>query len=464
MKKSVNIAIIGGSGFWSELSHHKHLMELRKRFALKLSAIVDPINPRMVHKHENMQRILEAEDVAWINPEDYKNTDSIIHDLKQNYGVNLVIIASNPVTHFDYGMSCIKHDVHVICDKPIVSTRNASTVYNSATGIKEQYKELLNAYTVAKKNNPKLLFHSILRRRSLEPFVEVATELERVYKKTGAGINNMTLFVNGGIYKFPAEFTSGGAHGYLDGIGSMAHSAYHYLDIIAWFLSKAPGGTTKIRPQLNYVLRVQDYLRTQAFAPLARTIKTSAESLEIPKLPLEVLGCELNSGFTFMLYNDQDIPTGEITFLFNHVSFTPRINPYDRAIHEPANHKGGGRVSHFTVDINQEGLQSWQIGKNDIVFEGNDITLQGRRHSLIEGESTVSRVYENAYEPEISMKDLLAHTIEKLLEDTAIDDHPIIRTLAEERLATELYASCYELIAAQYEHPNKLHRVSDIII
>lgn len=464
MKTSINIAIIGGSGFWSETSHHKHIKELQGQFPVKLKAIVDLIDPRTVKVHENLQKILANNEVAWLDPDKFESTDKVIESLKRDYEIDLVIIASNPCTHFEYGMSCVKHGLNTLCDKPIVSVSNASTNPQSAILIKQQFQQLLQAYQAAKKKNPNLLFHSILRRRSLEAFTEVANELSKVYKDTGAGINNMTLLVNGGIYKFPAEFTAPGAHGYLDGIGSLAHSAYHYIDVLAWFISRAPGNAVKIKPQLNYVLRVKEYLSAQSFKPIAEVVNTSKESLAVPELTEETLGCELNSGFTFMLYSDSNIAIGEITFLFNHVSFTPRTNPYDENVHEPANRKGGGRVSHFMIDINQEGLQSWQISKNDIVFEGNSITLQGRRHPLIKGDDFVSHLYKDAYEPEISMKDLLAHTIEQIQLERGIENHSVIRSLEEERLATEIYASCYELLAKQYKEPLKLHQVSDIQI
>jgi predicted dehydrogenase len=464
MNNTVNIAIIGGSGFWSEQSHHKHLKQLQSQFPLKLSAIVDLVDPNTVSVHENLQATLTNNDVAWINPINFKNTDDIVAALKEQYKINLVIIASNPSTHFDYGMSCIKYGLNTLCDKPIVTTNNASTDPFAAAQIAQQFNDLLNAYQSAKKQNPSLLFHSILRRRSLEPFVQVADELKTVHDRTGAGINNMTILVNGGIYKFPAEFTAPGAHGYLDGVGSLAHSAYHYIDVFAWFLSRAPGSATKIRPQLNYVLRIKDYLEAESFQSIAEVIKTSKESLVIPELTNEVLGCELNTGFTFTLCSEDERPLGQVTFLFNHVSFTPRTNIYDENIHEPANRKGGGRVSHFMIDVNQEGLQSWQISKNDIVFEGNNISLQGRRHPLIEGESFVSHLYEDAYEPEISMKDLLAHTIEKVQSGNNVEGHSVIRSLEEERLAAEIYASCYELIAEQYKDPLKNHQGSYIKI
>ena len=212
-QRQVRIAIIGGSGFWSETGHHKHLISISKDLDVKLVAIVDLVDPRIVTKHENMQINLGRDSTAWINPVDFKDTDSIIKTLKEKYKINLVIIASTPCTHYSYGMSAIKYRINTICDKPIISHNNASTDINASNAIRDDFNKLLNAYTEAKKDTPNLIFHSILRRRALKSFVRVAEDLGEIYQRTGVGVNNISITVNGGKYKFPAELDKPGAHG-----------------------------------------------------------------------------------------------------------------------------------------------------------------------------------------------------------------------------------------------------------
>ncbi|KKT91257.1 MAG: hypothetical protein UW92_C0015G0007 [Candidatus Jorgensenbacteria bacterium GW2011_GWA2_45_13] len=373
MKKDLKIAIIGGCGYWSERNHHKHILELKQRLPVKLGAIVDPIDPRSVKTNKNMQKLWTVDKPVWLNPRDFQNTNELIKNLQQRHKIDVVIIASNPCTHFEYGIACMKYGINVICDKPIVSNYNAATCVMAASTIRKKFDLLLKAYSLAKKRQPNLLFHSILRRRSLESFNKTARELHEVYKKTGAGINNMTILINGGVYKLPAELNNQGAHGYLDGIGSLSHSAYHYIDVLSWFLSAAPGKAVKIVPSLNYVTRIKDYLDSEAYMQIARIIKADSKSLTLPVLPEAVLGCELNSGFTFTMKDMNDIPVGTISFLYNHTSFAPRVNTYDESNREPMDHKGGGRISHCFIDIHQEGLQNWQIIKNDVASEKNTI-------------------------------------------------------------------------------------------
>lgn len=450
MKKDLQIAIVGGCGYWSERNHHKHLLELKQHLSIKLGVIVDLIDPSSVKINKNMQKLRAVDKSVWLNPQDFQNTNDLVKNLKQRHKIDVAIIASNPCTHFDYGVACMKYGINVICDKPIVSNYNAATSVEAASTIRKKFDLLLKAYSDAKKRQPGLLFHSILRRRSLESFSKTAQALYEVYKQTGAGVDNMTMLINGGVYKLPAELSNQGAHGYLDGIGSLSHSAYHYIDVLSWFLSAAPGKAVKIVPSLNYVTRIKDYLGSQAYKQIARIIKADRKSLTLPVLPEVVLGCELNSGFTFTMKDMNDIPIGIISFLYNHTSFAPRVNTYDGLIREPMDHKGGGRISHCFIDIHQEGLQNWQIIKNDVASEKNTIIHQGRRHPYITGDKYTNTVYKNAYDSEISMKDLLAHALKHIMAKKSLSGHPIVRELPQERLAVDIYASCYELIANEY--------------
>lgn len=449
-QRQVRIAIIGGSGFWSETGHHKHLISISKDLDVKLVAIVDLIDPRIVTKHENMQINLERDSTAWINPVDFKDTDSIIKTLKEKYKINLVIIASTPCTHYSYGMSAIKYRINTICDKPIISHNNASTDINASNAIRDDFNKLLNAYTEAKKDTPNLIFHSILRRRALKSFVRVAEDLGEIYQRTGAGVNNISITVNGGKYKFPAELDKPGAHGYLEGVGSISHSAYHYLDVIGWYLSVAPGKTKYIRPKLNYVFRISDYIKAGSYEALGSVINEDNMAMTTPNLPKEVLGCELNAGFTFDLLDESKNLLGCSSFLFNLITFSPRTINFSPDIHEPADYHNGGRMSHIIIDVHQDGLTNWQVVKNNIVFNGDSIESTCRRHPALNMKTLERFTDEKAYQTGVTLELLLRHTIDMVGSENAIIGHPNIRSLEEEQLAMSLYAECYRLIAEEY--------------
>ena len=74
-------------------------------------------------------------------------------------------------------------------------------------------------------------------------------------------------------------------------------------------------------------------------------------------------------------------------------------------------------MSQSFIDVHQEGLQNWQIMKNNVALGDNTILLQGRRHPSIEGVGFECKNYENAYDTGISMKELLAHAIKYIAEE-----------------------------------------------
>src|SRR3989344_5652982 len=115
MKKSIKIAIVGGSGYWSDRNHHKHILELKTSLPIELSAIVDPIDPRSVVINENTNKLCAIDKTEWLNPHNFQDTDELIKSLKDKYEIDLVIIASSPCTHFSYGMGRLTYGINVIC-------------------------------------------------------------------------------------------------------------------------------------------------------------------------------------------------------------------------------------------------------------------------------------------------------------------------------------------------------------
>lgn len=456
MRRVVNVAIVGGSGFWSETNHYNHLLKMQASTPIKIVGIIDYVDPRTVTTHPRLQQVLAADSPLWINPSDFASEQESIDALSHQCGVDLVIIASSPCTHFAYGKACIARGIHVICDKPIVSVNDAAISIDSARAISEQYDELRRMYGLALQKNPHLLFHSILRRRGLSSFIHIGDNLEAVYKDTGAGINQMTVIVNGGKYEFPEELKAPGAHGYLDGVGSISHSAYHYIDLIAWYMCQAPGDARYLRPRLNYVYRVSDYLKTKNYTSLAKLLGDDAEvSAQLHPISESILGSELNSSYTFDILDAKKNLIGNISFIFNHVSFTPRTLRYNASIREPADNIGGGRMSQVIIDIHQSGLQNWQLTKNDVVFAGNTVSTTCRRHPLIvtEYRPALEKIDEdNAYETGTTLYEALRQVIESISSGQPINTvSSTARSLTEESLTTKLYASCYQLLAANYE-------------
>ena len=417
MGSKIRIAIVGGAGFWANDGHlrniHKAVVE-EPNIDAKVVALVDPINPRLQsgERKEHLERILLTDDPLWVNTSSHNDISSIVKALK-NMRVNLVIVASPPVYHAEYVLECIKNDINVVCDKPIVSRKNASHDAKAASSISE-----------------------------------VAKELKSVHEASGAGINNMSIIVNSGKCLHPNELTLSGAHGYHDGIGSLSHSAYHYIDILSWYMSIAHGAAQYLRPRLSHVMRVHDYMESSSYK-LTPLFKNS--SAQIPQLSDSILKSELNTSYSIEILDKNLRLLGNILFTFNQLSYCPRTLPQLSNNLDPGNYSGGGRISNCIIDIHQGAMQNCYIYKNDTVFEPYTLNTKITKHpSLIsnpgvtESNSSIVDPYENGHTLADAYKDLFNYLSDSKFQTI---QSPVLRPLSEERMATDLYSNFYELLS-----------------
>ena len=272
--RQIKIIVAGGSGLWAEKNHFSSLLALKDEGVdVKVVAICDPINPvetEPTEVRDNLKKVLEFDQPLWIDPTGFSENELTerLDRLQDEVGLSGIIISTNPTYHFIYCKWALSRGVNILCDKPLVTYSNSSFDVQSARIAQSQYEELLSDYHERKKLNPSFIFCSPLRRRALTPYVKVANGLREVFEATGEGVRYMNVVVNGGIHKYPAEYGKGGAHGHLDGIGTLSHSSYHYLDVIAWYLSVARGKIATLELLTPYVLRVSEYLKTESFYPV----------------------------------------------------------------------------------------------------------------------------------------------------------------------------------------------------
>lgn len=452
MNSKIRIAIIGGAGFWANDGHlcniHKAVVE-EPDIEAKVVAIVDPINPKLQSskRKEHLERVLLTDNPLWINTDSHSSASSVVKALK-HLKINLAIIASPPVYHAEYVLECIKNDINVVCDKPIVSRKNASHDTKAASSISEDLDIICKEYNKSLLRNPRLLCVSILRRRGLSGFSEVARELKSVHEASGAGINNMSIVVNSGKYLHPNELTINGAHGYHDGIGALSHSAYHYIDILSWYMSIAHGAAQYLRPRLNHVMRVHDYLESGLYK-LTPLFKSS--SVQIPQLSDSILKSELNTSYSIEILDKNLRLLGNILFTFNQLSYCPRTLPQLSSNLDPGNYTGGGRISNCIIDIHQGAMQNCYIYKNDTVFEPYTLNTKITKHPSLTSnpattETNLSIVdpYENGYTLADAYRDLFSYLSDS---KSQIIQSPVLRPLFEERIATDLYSNFYELLS-----------------
>lgn len=456
MSKKVNIIIFGGSGHWAEQNHYPAILSLKKKTDdVRVVAICDPIDPYSTDSahyavgRSNLAAILESDRPEWINSNAFDNEElmAYLSEVADKSGINAAIISTNPTQHFRYALWAAQRSVAVICDKPLVVTRDASWRSDQALKIDRQFKDLTSAIEAGGLPSHRA-FVVPLRRRALRPFTQMADEISHVYKKYEQPITHMNLLVNGGVHRYPKEYLKGGAHGFVEGIGSLSHSSYHYLDVIAWYIKLAPGNIKKVGISVQYVRRVKDYLKSHAYKQLLELNNESAESVEVTNIPESVLNAELDFSLHYTFYDENNLPVADVNYIYASTSFSPRKAKYSEDILDHANSKGGGRMSQIFMDIHQGVMQNWQLIKNDEVFDGNEIEVTHRMHPEI-GAKSERLVYGDAYEEKINpmslVEDFLLSTADERSSNQELQD------IHSQQLSQRLFSLSYQKIADEFE-------------
>lgn len=442
------IAVVGGSGHWSDRYHHAAILAARAHGEnARVVAIVDPVCPHHLREKASLQQILKADRPAWLDVADLTNDQSstMLDQFVQNQPIDLMIIATDPEHHYEYAAWALRNRINVLCDKPPVAIRAAASRIESAEAILPKFHHLLR---LAAEFSDTARIAIPLRRRALSPYILVAKHLEEVFASTGEGVRYMTVIVNSGIHRFPAEFASSGAHGYTSGIGSLSHTGYHFIDLIAWYLSIARGRVHSVKITLPYILRVRDYLRTEGYAGLSHLL-VSPEGAKSDHLPGEVLDAELDATFHLRLMDDSGGSLGLVSYSCNHTTYTPRSLNCPPVLQDPANHPRGGRMSHFTVDIQQGSLQSVTICQNNESHRSSSIDVFIRRHPNL-GSRKVRKLYRNAYSQGTTLFELSREFIHFSAPEGKNSLAPKLLTyLEDQRTTMEIYSAFYRLAALQ---------------
>ena len=463
-KKQINILVTGGSGHWAELNHYPAILKLKEEgYPVRVLAICDILDPKNQSEYTKLQEIVATDTPFWINPinKSEKELYTELTKFHQEHQIDVIIISTNPGFHYFYCMWAAENKVNILCDKPLAIDKNAAFDIKVATGLEKKLLKLKDQIDKNIQEDSRYTFCLPLRRRALTPFVLIADHLKDVHSKTGEGIRYLSLIINGGVHKYPIEFLNGGAHGYLDGFGSLSHSSYHYIDVIAWYLQCAPGNIKKLEVELPYMFRINDYVKTKGYQKLMHIIEENESNgdYENVKIPDEVLNCELDFTFHLKLYDAQDNLLGLISYVNNHTTYTPRLTKYAPEIIEHTNTEQGGRMSQIYLDVHQGALQNWQLIKNDIVFFGNNIQVKGRMHPKL-GKTEITQEFGDAYDVStITPKDLLMEFIKKCGGYEVSKNIDYLSNLDDQILTNKIFYKFYTKIAEHFVNQNSEKKV-----
>jgi predicted dehydrogenase len=449
----IHVAVVGGSGFWAGRNHFPSILAMRSRgIPVKVIAIIEVSSqPSLSSLASATAEVIASDCPQWINVSGLSAASvcDVLDQVNLASRVDALIISTPPVAHKVYAEWAVERGVDVLCDKPVLLRSGSSSNLAEAKENWRDFDRLSHLVSTRKRADPSYLFCSALRRRAMPAFRIVADNLADVATRTGQGVTHMTFQVNGGLHRFPDEFDRDGAHGYVAGVGALAHSSYHYLDLIAWYLQSAPGQVKRLEIGAPVVRRVRDYVNTGGYLSLLGVIDPDHNSgISAPVLSDQILDSELDVVFVIRLLDLGNHSVGMVVFSSNHTSYSPRQNVYDPTVVDPANDRRGGRMSQMYADIHQGPLQQFQFLKNDEVFTNDIITLRHRLHPLL-GASYHEQVFQDAYgSSPVTTGDLVSAFLLRSVGWEAGSAGDLLVDLDAQRLTYRLFSSMYEQVAS----------------
>jgi predicted dehydrogenase len=356
-RRPVSVLLIGGCGHWAAQQNHvPAILDLKRQgFPVRVSAICDPRDPYREALAEHMPHLRELvrqDRPTWIAPLPGEPFDALAHRLDQAHhdsAFDVVIVACSPVDHFPYLLWATRRGVHVLCDKPILCVEDAAWIPDRAAEIGRQFDAVVSAH----RRRPGHLFAVPLRRRANDAFVQAAGLLRDVHDGHKQPLTSGYVAVNGGHFRLAEEYVLGDAHGYTHGVGALAFSSYHYLDVLAWYLQTAPGEISALRLTNQYVRRLRDHLATGQDEVLEGLLRPRSQTLPREVRLEERTGlAELDFGFTVEPLDAGGLPLGAITYSYASSSYSNRtVGTLSVDAENQVPFREKGRMSQYVIDL-----------------------------------------------------------------------------------------------------------------
>lgn len=383
-----NIMLIG-CGPHAKRVYVPKLKEIESQFGIKLKAIVE-----LKEKQEDIltftSKYFENVNYIFVDKFEEKFKQSLPDELENKLNsilakenINSVIIATDPLNHMQYAIWALKHNLHILMDKPISTYDNISNNVEQAEQLKRDYQLLVENYSGDK------AFIVNAQRRFLPQFQIVQDFVNEIASKYGMPITSMQSTHSDGQWRLPDEVLKFKYHPLL-GWGKVSHSGYHFIDMSSKMVKDSFKKANKNFDEISVFskfIRPSGVLLQQNQRDLGKIFgdkykkfdsRTDEELLKIYKEKNEA---EVDANSIISLsYNG--IPVTNITLNLMHNGFSRRswLNSNMKDLY-----KGNGRVRHEYHNIEQGCLQNIQIhsyqskDKHDINNEG-DFEIGGNNH------------------------------------------------------------------------------------
>lgn len=154
----------------------------------------------------------------------------ILDSIVTKHDITSVLIATEPLAHYDYIIWALDRGLNILLDKPISTSKQIANSCKVARNnlleyqvVEKKYKKLL-----AKKN----LVFTVLAQRRFHPAYDVVRKaVSEVFEKTNCPVTMQVFSHSDGQWRFPDEIIEQDYHPYNSGYGKLSHSGYHFVDL-----------------------------------------------------------------------------------------------------------------------------------------------------------------------------------------------------------------------------------------
>jgi predicted dehydrogenase len=159
------------------------------------------------------------------------NSMQLLDALVEEYKIDGVIVASEPKSHKAYLKWALGRNLHILGDKPITCPANSESAIDNARQIELDFLELKELYAKSHSN-----FIVQAQRRGHLGYIYIYKYLEEFIKEFQIPISYIDIAHADGVWVMPDEWEREN-HSYKYGTGKLMHSGYHFVDLLAWFLT-----------------------------------------------------------------------------------------------------------------------------------------------------------------------------------------------------------------------------------
>lgn len=173
--------------------------------------------------------------------------DDRMNEIKKEFDINIIIVSTDPINHYQYILWAINSNIHCLTDKPIVLEEGIVSNKNSISTMKNKFKELYKSYERKIKGENKVLLCEIMCQRRYHKWYQLVHEkISEIFQRTDCPVTYINSFHSDWQRRFPDEIINQDYHPYNQWYGKTWHSGYHTIDIVARFVQSTTNNEKKI--------------------------------------------------------------------------------------------------------------------------------------------------------------------------------------------------------------------------